>query len=209
MLFGDSQYLGLATYSIGFDRIGFFRMRLDEILVLDRRQVDTNIQQGTDDSRASAHHGYTSVRNGILIAFGYDCFDQRQQTVYTPSHLHRYGRRIFGHLLNLSRANGLLFLRFLGELEGGEYLIISIAVAVDINTSSFCMAAASVAIVCISASTSTYFFLPIVRLATISANAAAIEPFSAEILPPPGTGSWPAVSARKPFTVRSVRIIIT
>lgn len=112
-------------------------MRLDEILVLDRRQVDTNIQQGTDDSRASAHHGYTSVRNGILIAFGYDCFDQRQQTVYTPSHLHRYGRRIFGHLLNLSRANGLLFLRFLGELEGGEYLIISIAVAVDIQYQFF------------------------------------------------------------------------
>ena len=60
----------------------------------------------------------------------------------------------------------------------------------------------------ISSSTSAYFFLPIVRLATISVRAAAIEPLRAEILPPPGTGASPAVSARNPLIVLSVSILI-
>ena len=69
------------------------------------------------------------------------------------------------------------------------------------------MIAASVAIVRIWPSTSAYFFLPIVRFATISVSAVAIAPFRAEILPPPGTGALPAVSARNPLIVKSTSIV--
>ena len=47
----------------------------------------------------------------------------------------------------------------------------------------------------------------IVSFATISVSAVAIAPFKAEILPPPGTGALPAVSARNPLIVKSTSIM--
>src|SRR5690554_5007869 len=52
---------------------------------------------------------------------------------------------------------------------------------------------------CISSSTLIYFFLPIVKLATISVRAAAVAALKAAILPPPGTGSLEAVFSKKLF----------
>ena len=67
---------------------------------------------------------------------------------------------------------------------------------------------ARVRIRCICSSFSSYPFLPTVSPATIAANAAAIAPLRAAILPPPGTGSLPATLARKSLTVESTNIVI-
>ena len=52
----------------------------------------------------------------------------------------------------------------------------------------------------ISSFTSAYFLRPTVRLATMAASDAASEPFNAETLPPPGTGSLPVTLSINSFT---------
>ena len=59
----------------------------------------------------------------------------------------------------------------------------------------------------ISSFTSAYFLRPTVRLATMAASDAASEPFNAETLPPPGTGSLPVTLSINSLTAKSCKFI--
>src|SRR5680860_1587854 len=60
-----------------------------------------------------------------------------------------------------------------------------------------------------SASTSTYFFLPMVRLHTMLTRAAPMPPMIAAALPPPGVAALEASASRNDSTAVSLISVIT
>jgi imidazolonepropionase len=81
-----------------------------DFLILERTQIDADVQQSAQYCRTGSHHGYTCVRNGILIAqTRYISYDLHQLTGIAR-HLHRNEGRKTSGLLDSSTTSGLFFI---------------------------------------------------------------------------------------------------
>ena len=113
--------------------VGLFRHRFDESLIRDRGEVDANVQQGTDDSRAGTHHGHCGVGHGVAIATARGGVNHRQQRAGCAGYLHRHLGGILRLALDGLLAHGLLFVGLFGQLEGGKDAVVRLGVTIDVG----------------------------------------------------------------------------
>ena len=96
----------------------------DEFFVFDRSEVDTYIQQGSQNGSPGTHHGHAGIGYSVAVPFSGYHINHGQNGVDGTCHLHRHLGGIFAFLLYGFTADSLFFIRFFWKFECGENTVV-------------------------------------------------------------------------------------
>ena len=105
----------------------------DEFFVFDRSEVDTYIQQGSQNGSPGTHHGHAGIGYSVAVPFSGYHINHGQNGVDGTCHLHRHLGGIFGFLLYGFTADRLFFIRFFRKFECRENTVVCFRITVYIG----------------------------------------------------------------------------
>lgn len=102
----------------------------NELLILQRTEVNAHIHQGPQHGRAGRHHCHASIGYGIAVAQAGYVHNDGHQFEGIARHLHRHKCGKLRSFLNGCAAGGLFLIGGLRHLEAGKYAVVGFGVAV-------------------------------------------------------------------------------